>query len=321
MPSSLDIPTLKVGFMHLHKIFCSPKSATGRSLSKFRQVLQNSKVWRPKEDVQFVFLCGANARKGIPSKRRQMLLDFASEKLPNSRFFLAESIFEFLKSTGYTSNFLDIENELSAFSDYVVIILESESAFCELGAFASHYDLRKKLIVINDKKHINSRSFINIGPIEAVLEVSSGKNVLYYSMDKHGKLEGDAIGDVFYHLQKLIHKTPRTRRTRVKRCDPNLEFSKNSLRLVHDLVFFTGPISMRDFKKVVKLLFAKCKENEIKKHLGLLSATDQIVKTAENGYYISTFNKPFFEYDGYDVYDLLASFKNLYFKYDPDRMK
>lgn len=235
--SSLDILTLKVGFMHLYKIFHSSRSSTWQNLAKFRKVIENKEIWCPKDDIQFVFLCGANITENIPSKRRQLLLDFASKNLPNTKFFLAESIFEFLKSEGHRTNLLDIENDLSAFSDYVIIILESESAFCELGAFASYHELRNKLIIINDKEHIQSKSFINIGPIKAISEVSSGKNILYYKMEENGKLEGDSIGDIFYELCKLIHKPPKTRRKRVKDFNPNLGLSKDSLRFVHDQVF------------------------------------------------------------------------------------
>jgi hypothetical protein len=224
-----------------------------------------------------------------------------------------------LKSEGHKENFLDIENDLSIFSDYVIIILESESAFCELGAFTSHKDLRKKLIIINDKKHITSESFINLGPLKAISESSSGSNVLYYQMDENGKTEGDAIGEVFYDLYKLIPQKPKTRRARIQHCDPNEFLTKDTLRFIHDLIFIIGPVSFVELSRIIKILFSKSKDSQIKKHLGLLCATGQIEMTPEK-FYRSLFDKPFFEYGKYDIFQLLASFKNMYFKYDPHRL-
>ena len=134
--------------MQLHNLITSKQSAVWKQLNSFRATVEKYEIWRPTDDVQFVFLCGANISNGIPSRRRQLLLDFSSKHLPYAKFFLAESIFQILEAEGHKSNLLDIENDLSAFSDFVVVILESESAFCELGAFATHAELRKKLIVI-----------------------------------------------------------------------------------------------------------------------------------------------------------------------------
>ncbi len=320
--SNSDIHTLKVGYMQLHDIISSKKSAVWKQLNSFRDAVDKDEIWRPTEDVQFVFLCGANISTGIPSKRRQLLLDFSSRNLPHAKFFLAESIFQILEAEGHKSNLLDIENDLSAFSDFVVVILESESAFCELGAFATHPELRKKLIVINDHNHRNSKSFINLGPVEAVKETSSGKHVLFYNMEPDGKTRGDGIGNIFKDIYRLIHKDPKGRRSRVKNFDPNKYFSKESLRFIHDLVYFSSPVTLPELSRIIKVLFSSSKEKQLQKHLGLLCATEQVERLNINnvGYYSSLYNQPFFEYDLFDVNNLIAAFKNTYFRYDKKRL-
>lgn len=305
--------------MQLYEIISSEKSSVGKELQRFKIIISKDQIWRPTEDVQFVFLCGANIDTNTPSKRRQILLDFSSRNLPNTKFFLAESIFQILEAEGHKTNLLDIENDLSKFADYVIVILESESAFCELGAFATHKELRKKLIVINDYKHNMSESFIKLGPLQAISEISDGKNILYYNMDVEGKFYGDGIGDVFSELYKLIYKDPETRRTRVKEYNPNVYFTKDSLRFVHDLIYFTSPISFTELSRVIKKLFAQSKDKQLQKHLGLLCATEQI-KRSDNKSYYSLYNKSFFEYGIYDVHNLIASFKNLYYRYDFSRL-
>ncbi len=306
--------------MQIFSALTSEKSAVWKAMQNFKTVISKKEIWRPKEDVQFVFLCGANIEEGVPSKRRQILLDFSSRHLSHTKFFLAESIFTILKAEGHKSNLLDIENELSKFSDFVVVILESESSFCELGAFALHEDLRKKLIVINDYNYKESTSFINLGPIKAISEITNGKNVLYYKMDKDGKENGDSIGDVFLNLHNLIQKKPKYRRKRVDECNPNNVFSKDSLRFIHDLVYFTNPISSVELSRIIKILFSKSHEPKLQKHLALLCATEQIRITKDKLYY-SLFNRSYFEYDTYDIYNLIAAFRNLYFRYDSARIK
>lgn len=317
--STSDIHTLKVGFMQLYNIISSPKSAVWRQLNFFRTTVEKKEIWRPTDDVQFVFLCGANIEPGIPSKRRQILLDFSSRNLPHAKFFLAESIFKVLEAEGHKANLLDIENDLSAFSDFVIVVLESESSFCELGAFATHKELREKLIVINDINHKESPSFINLGPVEAVKEISTGNHVLYYKMEADGKVRGDGIGDVFKKLHSLIHKKPKKRRTRVQKYDPNENFSKDSLRFVHDLIYLSSPVSLPELSRIIKVIFLSSKEKHLQKHLGLLCATEQ-VERSDTGLYRSLYNQPFFEYELNDVTNLIASFKNMYFRYDRARL-
>lgn len=217
--------------MRLYNILSSSKSAVWKALQSFKGAIAKNEIWRPKEDVQFVFLCGANIKQGVPSKRRQILLDFSSRHLPYTKFFLAEAIFSVLRAEGHKTNLLDIENDLSKFSDFVIVVLESESAFCELGAFAVHKKLRKKLIVINDYNFRKSESFIKLGPVEAISEITDGKHILYYKMEKDGKIHGDSIGDVFSNLHKLIHKEPKYRRDRVDEYEPNLFFLRIALGL------------------------------------------------------------------------------------------
>lgn len=305
--------------MQLHDLISSQKSAVWRQLIKFKSNINKNEIWRPKEDVQFVFLCGANINPGEPSRRRRTLMDFSSKNLPYAKFFLAESMFTVLKAEGHKANLLDIEKDLSSFADFVIIILESESAFCELGAFAAYKELRNKIIVINDSNHKSSPSFINLGPVKAIDEISGGNQVIHYKMGDNGKIYGDGIGDVFSKIYNLIHKEPKKRRSRVCNYNPNENFTKESLRFVHDLIYFSNPISLSEFSRILKTIFSHSNENNLQKHLALLCATGQVDR-AESGLYSSTYNEPFFEYGQHDINDLIASFKNMYFRHDKRRL-
>ena len=145
-------------------------------INDLQRFLNNSKVYQPSNISNFVFLCGANKSKSEPSERRKALIKFSKNHLPHTQFFLAEKMFNTLQKEGHKGNILDVEHLISGFSDYILIILESNSAFAELGAF-SHNTLRDKLIVINDLKFKDEESFINLGPIKAIEEKQERKEL------------------------------------------------------------------------------------------------------------------------------------------------
>ena len=174
------------------------------------------------------------------------------------QFFLAENVLPVLKKEGHKGNILDIENEISVFADKIVIVLESPSTFTELGAF-SHEKLREKIIVINDSKFKDSKSFINVGPIEAIKEASKENQVIYYKMRKDGVHRLDSIGDIYGSLYEILKKkrrrgsnfTPIT----FGECNPGINFDKKSVMMVHDLIYFSGPIKYGELIQVLLLIF------------------------------------------------------------------
>ena len=65
---------------------------------------------------------------------------------------------------GHKGNILDVENLISDFSDYILIILGAPSAFTGAWGIFSR-QLKKKLVVINNLE-FKEESFINLGPIK-----------------------------------------------------------------------------------------------------------------------------------------------------------
>ena len=179
------------------------KKLLRKQIQTLKRSIQKSKVIRPSNVSKFVFLCGANKEKDTISERRKALIDFSKKHLKHTQFFLAEKVFKTLQSEGHKGNILDVEHEISEFADHIVIILESPSAFAELGAFA-HNELRERLIIINDKHYESEESFINLGPIKAIEERSGKQNIIHYKMNSDGIKRLDAIGDVYAPLFDLL---------------------------------------------------------------------------------------------------------------------
>ena len=287
----------------------------------FRGHITTGNVVRPSDVSKFVFLCGANKEDRRISERRKALLSFAQHHLPKCKFFLAEKVFECLQEEGHRGNILDVENKISEFADTILIILESPSAFAELGAF-SHKELRNKLIVINDKKYHKSSSFINLGPIKAIEEAGGNERIVSYPMRPDGIDRMDAIGDTFAALHSQL-KVPAKSKSKSqplfeKDLDPKRVFNKDSAMLVHDLVYITGPIKYKELIMIMLKLFGQGSYDIVKQLLGLLVAFEAIEKN-DKALYKSKQNACFLSYP-FDVDSIISSFRNVCLKYHSDRI-
>lgn len=289
-------------------------------LEIFRNAISNRRVRILRNFPTFVFLCGANIDENTISARRNRLLQFAEKKLPKTRFFLAESLLPDLQDApGY--NLLDFENNLSTIADKIIIILESPSAFAELGAFCRK-SLRDKIIVINDAKFKHSKSFVNLGPLKAVEQASGKGNIISYKMNEDGLHQPDSIGAVFDPLFKLLNKSSGSGRflysaVKLDQCDPSKEFNKFSVMMTHDLVYLCGPILRRELVEILKLIFGPGSFN-ISEHLEILQAIKFLVVT-EDGLYKSKLGSPFYDYK-IDINKLISVFRNYILKYCPERI-
>jgi len=295
------------------------KQSIKKRVSTFRQKLENGRIIRPKNVSKFVFLCGANKDKNSMSERRKALMAFSKEHLPHVQFFLAERIFSELKHEGHKGNILDIENDISKFADVVLIVLESESAFTELGAF-SHEKLRSKLIIINDKKYEKSNSFVNLGPIKAIEEAKGKKYIISYKMKQNGVQVRDAIGDVFNSLFELL-KDPLSRKSMAMKpslCNPAESFNKDSIMFIHDLIYIAGPINYKELIELLLQIFGKYNFKHLSEHLAMLIEFKAIEKN-NNRLYRSILNKCYLDYQ-FDLNKIISIFRNISQKHYQDRI-
>jgi len=260
------------------------KSATGKRVRKFGLALRANPPTFSRGNRLF-FLCGANQGPGTPSVRRETIKRFIEGLSPEYRVIYAEGIFNELVKIGQNKNALDLEHEISAIADKILIIMESPSAFCELGAF-SHPTLRKKLVIINDSKFRGSGSFIDTGPIAAAVEAKSP--VLWYPMGADGVFKLDGIGKIFGDLENALDtRTPMTTAFRPERPE-ELDANKYSLYFIHDLVLFAGPIAHKELIAVLIEAFGKRNFDMVTRLLGVLREA-RLVVSYMGGVRISVF--------------------------------
>lgn len=276
-----------------------------------------------KDSKNFIFLCGANQQIGVPSERRKALIQFANKNLPHCQYFLAEPIFEELKAIGSSSqNLLDLEKTISDFADSIVIVLESASAFCELGAFSVSKNLRQKIVVVNDTQYENAPSFINHGPLAAIKDSASESSIIHYRMSNHNNPAlPDGIGAIFGKIAKVAPKQIKTNTLVPLSVIAPSSFSKEAMRFVQDVITLFGPISHNEIIQVAVEIFGKGSFDNVKHLTALLRACDLINVKSVNDmrYYTGKSHDLNFAYP-IDVNALRASIQALYMRRDRRRL-
>lgn len=292
------------------------KSAVGARLAKFGAALQTSPPSLSKAKL-LIFLCGASV-DSLPSPRRQAVQKYIHSISASHTVLYAEGIFSELVRHGQRKNILDLEHEISEIADRILIILESESAFCELGAFSAH-SLRQKLVVVNSTHHKATESFINHGPIAATEEAKGA--VLWYPMVSSPKKDLDGIGAIYPQLKELLtHKAPRGERISFETLSA-LSMSKYSLYFVHDLVLLSGPVSYEELVAILKLLFPLARSfDPLKSLLGVLKESGLVRSYQIDGKWVVRASHPeFFLKYWFDLDPLMATFRTYHLKSHPER--
>lgn len=165
-----------------------------------------------KRDVDFslnIFLCGAET-KNRKSLRELLNAEFKKDAKFNAVY--PENIFESLYVKG-RYNLLSLENDLAKYVDIIIIPLEGIGTYCELGAFAGNESLLPKIIAINNSKYKNTKSFINLGPIDLIKKYNE-ENLIYFDEGSEAKIISHIVNrvkiqrfkkEISYDLENLFN--------------------------------------------------------------------------------------------------------------------
>ena len=200
-----------------------------------REIIDYCSTYTP-ENAFSIFLCGGASRE---SSRFRFALGKAIEETQSKKsvfsVYYPETLFSELLYGCAKRNLLDLEEELANTVSAIVLPLQSPGTFAELGAFSSNDLLKRKIIVINNKKYRRDRSFINDGPI-ALLEK---KNIIYDDMRSDKK----SISTLNYEIRKRTKLIPRINVQ--KRTLFELRF------ILCVLIYVFDPISKKDLRDYV----------------------------------------------------------------------
>ncbi|MBP3154489.1 retron St85 family effector protein [Aliivibrio fischeri] len=133
-----------------------------------------------KQLPKVLFICGGDP---LYCPNRGKIESYLERYHPEFLYFRAEHAWAAISSptreSGKNENALELEEWLAAFSDAVIILVESFGTVAELGAFSLSEPLREKLLPILEKEYVNDVSFINTGPVKWVDSDSIYKPSIY----------------------------------------------------------------------------------------------------------------------------------------------
>ena len=223
-------------------------------------------------DATIVFVCGKNI-DDICSKRR-IFVEYATRHMKGYHFLLAEKFFNFMQEKN--QDLLTVENEIAVYSDCILILLESESAYTELGAFAVSDDLCKIIIPVNDKRYVDSESFINVGPLKKISNMHDALGPTINYCDT-------TFVDCFIDIEERLKKVKRKRRVRLafNDVDTFLVQSKERLLFLYEIVRLFAPIKSKEIIEFLLGIFAGARLDKIYNDITLLLALNFIRRTGE----------------------------------------
>lgn len=201
-----------------------------------------------------IFLCG-----GYKSTRRETLATYL-HKSHKLLLFKAEDVWGTV-SHQPDANALEMERQLAALSDMVIVIVESAGTIAELGAFALTQELRSRLLPILSRKHKNKKSFLNTGPVAWVDRDSRYKPSIWANHS--------IILDSVDELENRLIRLPKLRSHGVADIDNS---DKHLLFLITDLVEVFGPCPSDHIEYYAKRILCGTPRVSIDILLGLAKA-------------------------------------------------
>ena len=265
-----------------------------------------TRLVRTHRESPVVFLCG-----GAESKARPFLRDYFGAHRPGWLVFYADDVWRHVESEG-TMNSLDMERELAALADAVLIVVESPGTFTELGAFAMQDDLRRKLLVLMDQRYEHHASFINTGPARWVNERSAFGACVYCALDPISP----SVSRIIETLDRSLPSTSAAVTSAEARESP-----RHLLLLLADLVAIMGPAKPQEIRLALEGVVEGRSAWRVDTMIGLALSLDLIAsKNPEAPLHSQLFYRPLVESsphgllirDTFDIRRARASFIECY---------
>ena len=261
-------------------------------MAKLASSIQSKKT-RLKSDSNIILVCGAATPKQGQS-HRDILLAYGEKNLRRYKFYQAEKAFEALGSLE-KKDLLSLEGEFSKYTDCIIIILESQGAFAELGAFAMKDEIAEILLLVNEKKYEKEKSFINLGPITKTDSSSKFGKCIYIDFDRlllsAGEIEKrlnsefKRLSNKFYNLSTF----------------EDLKEQNHKIKMLFycDLIALFSPISQFEFICILRGIYGDENSFTTRIELGMLEALNLIKKQklGQESIYCRSLNDKFYFYD------------------------
>lgn len=287
-------------------------SQSPRAIKMIADVVRKGQTFL-KADANLILVCGKRPDQKCPGARDR-ILDYARTRLNKFQFFIAEHIFELFRDRG-DLDLLSLEERLLDFCDCIMIVLESESAYAELGAFAIKDDLAKNMLVVNDVCFRESTSFISLGPLAKI-----NKN------SRFGPVIHADLRSVLRNMPELSRRLAAIERHNNRRIDiaDGARFSSISAKIrmlfILDIVTFFHPVTLKEIVRILSEYYPDTKFN-IGIELHVLQALGLVQTISEHYVRPLDDHRLFFGY--YGLKEALVRFDivNHYHKYAKEKVE
>jgi len=254
-----------------------------------------------------VLACGRRPNPTLPGGRDR-ILEYMKRHLKMYEFFMAEWVFQLLAKSD-NRNLLEVEAGLSDYCDCLLIVLESESTYAELGAFAIQDKLAENMLVVNDRGFEREESFISMGPIDRVDRLSRFGPTIYVDPDCILR----AAPEIVARLQSAQPKKGTGFRVSDAESFAGLE-PKIRMLLLLDMIALFHPVSHKEIIHILKCVFGGGKY-EVILDLHMLEAL-HLVRRIDDYYVRETEErKLFFRYPSLRQVRVRSDVLNHYHKY------
>ena len=284
-----------------------------KQLARIKQSVSQDRVSLRRES-NLVFICGAG--DSAIQSGRSALFQYAKKRMPLSMFFSAEDALNQLLDKN-SSDLLTMEEQLADYADCILLVLESPGAIAELGAFALSDKLVKSMLVVVDKVHITTESFITRGPLAKIARESAFGAAIPADL----RVILLSISEIENRLQGPSARKGHRRNIEITTAE-SLSKAEGKIRMLFilDLIGALTPVRHSELISALKAIYGEAPFN-INMELGLAESIGLLYR--KDGYMLRAAGEEeqFLKYSFVDFQDLRASAISSIRKHAPDRIK
>ena len=161
------------------------------------------------------------------------------------------------------------ESDAGCISRAVLLFVESEGAFAELGAFCTQAVLAERLFVVLYSKHYKANSYIALGPLRVLKRVQG---------DEHSicPVDGDTLADFEKVLPDLANEVLEKTRQALKTHVFDPEQVRDQFLFIADIVELFGALTLKEITHLLTAFGMALTKQRIGQMLNLLCLLEVI---------------------------------------------
>ncbi|MFC0710267.1 retron St85 family effector protein [Azorhizophilus paspali] len=231
-----------------------------------------------------VLLCGGHVpQKGHPDLQDPPIRSIRQrivKSFPEYEIFRPEEIDNW-HADGVFKNLIDFESDLASICSLVVIILESEGAIAELGAFSQLPDFNKKLVVIVSEGHADDISFINLGILRHLRGTHESAVKRYpWDVKRPADAEDQTISDIIDDVKLELDGLQKSQALKVTS-------EAHLIIIIYELTRLFVALREAEIIEAMKFLGCEIRRDNLRRKLFLLERLGFVKKIAysDSGFY------------------------------------